>query len=507
MATASTTSELSRTRANQQSCPAFSDIHSVQDAEVDSQAGVLSIATGHARPCEDEGVGSESMGFRSWFEDRVGAPRLVRKEKRSPEEQGRRDTALEKVHHFATRCDISLHSGMPVRTAMSSPDLQGNSLALEAMNDSPEDALKGKPSPSPPASCFQACGDLRSLTRTLMALIQDFLGNDLGVADPGFQDPENAVIIFDWDDTLLPTTYILSTVIPSLAEEDRAGVLPESSPHQAALAAHAHLVGFLLRTARRVARVAIVSNSLSPWVEASSARYLPGLDLESLLRELDVPIYYARRHLPNIAVTYKVEKWDVHLDRSSGGRIGVDIIPEFDGSLAVARIEEGGLMDKWNQEHPDQEVHPGDRFSEVNGSSQHLTAECRKMQNLRITVYRAVPDRDPYVEAKRIDMVACLEKFYGRHQKWRQNVLSIGDACTEQRAIKEVLQDSSVVSTSARRPLCKTVNLIDTPTLEQLSNELRILLVWLSHMVQYHKDFDLFMDGLDDLEAELFKKA
>ena len=22
-------------------------------------------------------------------------------------------------------------------------------------------------------------------------------------------------------------------------------------------------------------------------------------------------------------------------------------------------------MDKWNQEHPDQEVHPGDRFSEA----------------------------------------------------------------------------------------------------------------------------------------------
>ncbi|CAE7206695.1 unnamed protein product [Symbiodinium natans] len=341
-----------------------------------------------------------------------------------------------------------------------------------------------------------------------MMFIQDFLGNDLGVADPGFQDPENAVIIFDWDDTLLPTTYILNTVIPSLPEEDRAGVIPESSPHQATLAAHAHLVGFLVRAARKVARVAIVSNSLSPWVEASSARYLPGLDLEGLLQELDVPIYYARRHLPNISVTYKVNKWDVHLDRSSGGRIGVDIIPEFDGSLAVARIEDGGLMDAWNKQHPDQEVQPGDRFQEVNGSNQHLAAECRKMQPLRITVYRAVPDRDPYVEAKRIDMVACLEKFYGRHPEWRQNVLSIGDACTEQQAIKEVLHqeaNASERSTNARLPLCKTVNLIDTPTLEQLSNELRILLVWLSHMVQYHKDFDLFMDQLDDLEAELFK--
>ena len=27
-----------------------------------------------------------------------------------------------------------------------------------------------------------------------------------GIEDPGFHDPANAVIIFDWDDTLLPTT-------------------------------------------------------------------------------------------------------------------------------------------------------------------------------------------------------------------------------------------------------------------------------------------------------------
>lgn len=83
----------------------------------------------------------------------------------------------------------------------------------------------------------------------------------VGIEDPGFQDPANAVIIFDWDDTLLPTTcpeacawhgkavwrsmgreegshllpssrYILGTVIPSLPEEDRSGVLPENSEYQ-----------------------------------------------------------------------------------------------------------------------------------------------------------------------------------------------------------------------------------------------------------------------------------
>lgn len=41
---------------------------------------------------------------------------------------------------------------------------------------------------------------------------------------------ENSLIIFDWDDTLLPTTYILQTVLPSLPAEDREGAVPRSSP-------------------------------------------------------------------------------------------------------------------------------------------------------------------------------------------------------------------------------------------------------------------------------------
>ncbi|CAK9109070.1 unnamed protein product [Durusdinium trenchii] len=359
-----------------------------------------------------------------------------------------------------------------------------------------KDTVANQESPqSDVPTCYEACCDARLVFRKLASIFHSALGHgDLGIEDPGFHDPANAVIIFDWDDTLLPTTYILGTIIPSLAEEDRAGVLPESSEYKEQLAAHAHLVSFLLRAARRVARVAIVSNSLSPWVQASAARYLPGVDFEALFEELDLPVYYSRQHLSNIPVTYKVDNWEVNLDRRTGGRIGVDIIREFDGSLAVAKIEEGGLMDQWNQSYPDQAVQPGDRFAEVNGNTESLAAECRKLQELKITVYRAVPDRDPYVEAKRIDMTACLDKFYGRHVKWQQNVLSIGDACTEQQAIKEVLHDNA--ESSRPQPLCKTVNLIDTPTLEQLSNELRILLVWLSKMVQYPKDFDLFMDEL-----------
>lgn len=55
--------------------------------------------------------------------------------------------------------------------------------------------------------------------------------------------------------------------------------------------------------------------------------------------------------------------------------------------------------------------------------------------------------------------------------------------------------------------LCKTVALLPRPTVHQLSNELKVLLVWLSNMVKYDKDFDLAMDRLDRLEKDLFHMA
>lgn len=508
-------SELVRTsnRGYQQSCPAFGELVSIAANECADEADNLNR--------------SESVGLKSWFTEHVcdsdiGAPRppARRCDSHNSEDASRRQVALEQVHRLASRCKAV--DTAPLFSSRSSPNLavdadvraaipQSESAGFHKDNcgilwhkedgSAPGDE-SSKASKTP--SCYEACCDAKLVFNKVVTSFRAAIGHgDLGIEDPGFQDPANAVIIFDWDDTLLPTTYILGTVIPSLPEEDRAGVLPENSEYQEQLAAHAHLVQFLLRTARRVARVAIVSNSLSPWVQASAARYLPGVDFEALFEELDMPVYYSRQHISNIPVTYKVDNWDVHLDRRAGGRIGVDIIREFDGSLAVARIEEGGLMEAWNFENPDLAVQPGDRFAEVNGNTDSLAAECRKQQELRISVYRAVPDRDPYVEAKRIDMTACLEKFYGRHAKWQQNVVCIGDAATEQQAIKEVLHQDS--ESSRPRPLCKTVNLIDTPALEQLSNELRILGVWLDKMVSYPKDFDLFMDQLDDLEAELFK--
>jgi len=294
----------------------------------------------------------------------------------------------------------------------------------------------------------------------------------------------------------------LRKVLPGLPEEAWAAPILEDCPFREALVAHAHVVAFVLRAARSVARVAIVTNSMSPWVVSSGERYLPGLDVEALLRELEIPVFYARRHVPGVRVNTTEEERAIEVDHTSGQRVGLNIVPGKDGSLEIVEIEDRGLIGQWNAENPSNRVLPGDRVVQVNGKKEKLADECRKREVLRITLVRQTRDIDPYTEAKRLDMEACMSRFYG-NKAWRRNVISIGDSIQEQTALKQVLS-ASTPSCSSRGHLCKTVNLLDDPSIDQLSTELRILMVWLHRMVGYEGDFDVAMDRLDDLEHKLF---
>jgi hypothetical protein len=102
---------------------------------------------------------------------------------------------------------------------------------------------------------------------------------------------ENAVIIFDWDDTLFPTWFVVNVVF-LCGEKYRQ--IEADSPFFGMLQEHACLVKQVLTLSSAIARVAIITNALSPWVETSSAMYLPGLDLGMVLKELNIRVYYAR---------------------------------------------------------------------------------------------------------------------------------------------------------------------------------------------------------------------
>jgi len=97
--------------------------------------------------------------------------------------------------------------------------------------------------------------------------------------------PAPVVFIFDWDDTLFATSVVRGVH----GDTPFSPAMPASM-----LRRHAVLVEEVLRATRAVAHVAIVTLSKRPWVLSSAERFLPGLDMAALTRELDIVVYYAR---------------------------------------------------------------------------------------------------------------------------------------------------------------------------------------------------------------------
>merc|ERR1712137_1426863 len=241
----------------------------------------------------------------------------------------------------------------------------------------------------------------------------------------------------------------------------------------------------------------------------SANNYIPSLRVKDLLEELNIPVYYARRHVPELQAQMRTTELviEIEIDRTAGGRVGVDIIPEPRGGLQIVRIEPDALVGQWNARCPaDRKVEPGDRIKKVNGEGgdhQFLTTACRRKEKLKMTIVRDIVDVDPYVEAKRRDMQSALRKFYGSAPGGaRRNVISVGDSYHEQQAIKALLKsETEVLPDAATRreqpPLCKTVHLLERPTLQQLGNQLRMLALWMDKMVKDDRDFDMDYKDLD----------
>jgi len=119
---------------------------------------------------------------------------------------------------------------------------------------------------------------------------------------------ETSIVIFDWDDTLLPTTFLqTNSILGSHAHPD-----VNLDAYRADLKTHAQLVRKVLTSTSKVAQVAIVTLAQRPWVQTSSSKFLPDLEIEALLAELNIPVYYAREH------TSKHEKERMYFEDGMG---------------------------------------------------------------------------------------------------------------------------------------------------------------------------------------------
>mmetsp|Transcript_14360 Transcript_14360/g.41266 ORF Transcript_14360/g.41266 Transcript_14360/m.41266 type:complete len:348 (+) Transcript_14360:166-1209(+) len=101
-----------------------------------------------------------------------------------------------------------------------------------------------------------------------------------------FADASQTIIIFDWDDTLCP-----STCMKPQARFDKFGRLKYRLGHEARkeLRMLSNIVVPLLRKAMTMGKVILVTNAKAPWVDISCRSFLP--QLEAILKE--IPTIYA----------------------------------------------------------------------------------------------------------------------------------------------------------------------------------------------------------------------
>lgn len=120
-----------------------------------------------------------------------------------------------------------------------------------------------------------------------------------------WNQPEETLIIFDWDDTLCPTTFIKGQRWLDQAEEPPMSVKEAihwakpagmSDATAAALRKHVEITSTVLRTASACGRLAIITLARPDWVQDCLRDFLPGL--AEVIEELDIEITYARSSLP-----------------------------------------------------------------------------------------------------------------------------------------------------------------------------------------------------------------
>merc|ERR1719210_2886937 len=92
----------------------------------------------------------------------------------------------------------------------------------------------------------------------------------------------------------------------------------------------------------------------------------------------------------NSYVHTRGDEFAITLDKSEGTRLGIDVDHQDGTSLLIENIN-GGLVEAWNDAHPDQKVKQGDRIIEVNSIRDdvlQLVDECKKNQVLCLKLRR-----------------------------------------------------------------------------------------------------------------------
>lgn len=125
-----------------------------------------------------------------------------------------------------------------------------------------------------------------------------------------FMDQNQTIIIFDWDDTLCPSTWMRDQ---NRGQDQRSRYSKRNSEQtKQQLKTLSDQVIRLLQLARIFGRVVMVTNARRPWVHTSCANLLP--DVHAQLK--NVPIFYAMEHVVETDRTVQGQELADYLTRT-----------------------------------------------------------------------------------------------------------------------------------------------------------------------------------------------
>lgn len=120
---------------------------------------------------------------------------------------------------------------------------------------------------------------------------------------------DNTAIIFDWDDTLLPSSWL---TIHGFRLDTPASDIPQNVVDS--LAVHASSVVALLGKALELGEVVIITNAETGWVELSASRFIPAVcPMLDKIQVVSARSTYEPQ-FPNDALEWKIQAFQQQID-------------------------------------------------------------------------------------------------------------------------------------------------------------------------------------------------
>eukprot|EP00397_Hematodinium_sp_SG-2012_P008714 GEMP01008782.1.p1 GENE.GEMP01008782.1~~GEMP01008782.1.p1 ORF type:complete len:329 (+),score=71.94 GEMP01008782.1:109-1095(+) len=284
-------------------------------------------------------------------------------------------------------------------------------------------------------------------------------------------DVSQTIIVFDWDDTLCPSSWIRANR-PSLSyfrpppNEDRF-IKP--------LEELQNLVVQLLEVAMTLGKVIIITNAQNPWISTSATNFMPKLN--SVLCR--VPQIYAQSTWglwEAEAAKKRRQARKVNIGRNNAQSALTNFaITQNNTPHQQARLKKNDVPNSINRGNY------VERLSQIGGKLFPLQTD--------------LEDEDLSFLWKKLAFGVELSDFYSQYpmQSW-SNVISIGDADYERAATKKVV---SCCSPTSKKKRAKTIKMFDEPSIEELILQIKKLITILPLVVMHEEDIDIEIKDQD----------